>query len=88
MHLCRDLKAANLLVSDEGRILVADFGACATLEREARIPSLHSALRRAMQEPASSSGALFLHHHSALVHAVPSLHSSKQTRQRCTCCGG
>ncbi|EIE21776.1 kinase-like protein, partial [Coccomyxa subellipsoidea C-169] len=38
MH--RDLKVANMLVSDDGRILLADFGACATLEREARLPSL------------------------------------------------
>ena len=54
-HLhCRDLKAANLLVSDEGRILLADFGACATLEREGRAYGLHSALRHAMQAGSSS----------------------------------
>ena len=44
--LCRDLKVANMLVSDDGRILLADFGACATLEREARLPSLESAMAK------------------------------------------
>ncbi len=35
-----------MLVSDDGRILLADFGACATLEREARLPSLESAMAK------------------------------------------
>ena len=42
----RDLKAANLLVGGDGRILLADFGACATLEREARMYTFQSALQQ------------------------------------------
>ncbi len=49
-----DLKAANMLVADDGRILLADFGACATLEREARLPSLESALNKGSTTPEES----------------------------------
>ena len=41
---CRDLKSGNLLVADSGHILLADFGACAILEREAAAPGLATAL--------------------------------------------
>ncbi len=51
---CRDLKAANMLVADDGHILLADFGACATLEREARLPSLQSALNKDSTTPEES----------------------------------
>ncbi|BDA47110.1 probable serine/threonine-protein kinase OSR1 at N-terminal half [Coccomyxa sp. Obi] len=52
MH--RDLKAANMLVADDGHILLADFGACATLEREARLPSLQSAMNKDSNTPEES----------------------------------
>lgn len=51
---CRDLKAANMLVADDGHILLADFGACATLEREARLPSLQSAMNKDSTTPEES----------------------------------
>ena len=41
---CRDLKSGNLLVADSGHVLLADFGACAILEREAAAPGLATAL--------------------------------------------
>lgn len=43
-----------MLVADDGRILLADFGACATLEREARLPSLESALSKDAVTPSES----------------------------------
>ena len=42
---CRDLKSGNLLVADTGHILLADFGACAIMEREAAGPGIATALR-------------------------------------------
>lgn len=45
MRRRRDLKSGNLLVADSGQILLADFGACAILEREAALPGLATALR-------------------------------------------
>lgn len=62
---CRDLKTGNLLVADNGHILLADFGACAILEREAAAPRLATALQRpddtphhTIGSPLSATGAL------------------------------
>ena len=62
---CRDLKTGNLLVADNGHILLADFGACAILEREAAAPRLATALQRpddtshhTVGSPLSATGAL------------------------------
>lgn len=58
---CRDLKSGNLLVADSGHILLADFGACAILEREAAAPGLATALHPnedcSNHSSGSSSGA-------------------------------
>lgn len=63
---CRDLKTGNLLVADNGHILLADFGACAILEREAAAPQLATALQRpddashhTAGSPPSAIGALY-----------------------------
>ncbi|CAK0785221.1 hypothetical protein CVIRNUC_008427 [Coccomyxa viridis] len=51
MH--RDLKSGNLLVADSGHVLLADFGACAILEREAAAPGLATAL----EDPSSHASS-------------------------------
>ena len=50
---CRDLKSGNLLVADSGHVLLADFGACAILEREAAAPGLATAL----EDPSSHASS-------------------------------